>query len=499
MITPDKTFNELAQDYCNMPEPIPLDANKENTLPYPVELLPDDVKETVLSYQEYGQQPLSMIATSALATLSLACQGLANVARDEQLVSPVSLDTITVSDSGDRKTAGDNFFSEPIREWESNKIDELDSEFKNRNADIMTHQLKKEGIKSEIKRKIAKGNDVTTLQDRLRELEKNEPQKIMLPKLFHEEVTPEALAHSLATGYQSSSLWSNEAGIIVGSQAMRPEHLLKTITLLNRLWDGGIYRVDRRTSDNFKIEGRRLTSSLMMQPLVFNQFINRCGDIARGSGFLARNLIVIPKSTMGTRFYKEPPSNINNQAFRQRILQLLDVPLPLDNKGRLKPEILRLTSEAKKIWIEFYNETEAQLASGKEYGDIQDFASKAAENAARIAAIFHLFEDKKGLINEEITRRACGVMAWYLLEIKHIILNNHVSQENQDAKILIDWLVKNNFRTYKIADLLRNAPNKLRNKQRRDKAMYVLESHNYITVGANEIIINSKCWSNNDV
>jgi hypothetical protein len=41
--------------------------------------LPPRTQNAVVSYQRYGQQPLPLIACSALANVSLACQTLANV------------------------------------------------------------------------------------------------------------------------------------------------------------------------------------------------------------------------------------------------------------------------------------------------------------------------------------------------------------------------------------------------------------------------------------
>lgn len=90
------------------PTPTPMVDTYEDPLPYPVQCLPATIKDAVISYQTYGKQPLSLIACSALANVSLACQTLANVARDRVLVSPVSLYFISVAPSGSRKTSIDS-------------------------------------------------------------------------------------------------------------------------------------------------------------------------------------------------------------------------------------------------------------------------------------------------------------------------------------------------------------------------------------------------------
>lgn len=77
----------------NWQKPTPLHQNSDNQTPYPVDSLPSIIKHAVLSYQQYGQQPTPLIACSALANVSLACQSLANVARDHLLVSPLADDS----------------------------------------------------------------------------------------------------------------------------------------------------------------------------------------------------------------------------------------------------------------------------------------------------------------------------------------------------------------------------------------------------------------------
>lgn len=90
--------------------PRPLLPALEPETQYPIDALPPMLRNAVTSYQHYGQQPVALVACSALANLSLACQALANVARDRYLVSPVSLYFLVVAQSGERKSAADNVF-----------------------------------------------------------------------------------------------------------------------------------------------------------------------------------------------------------------------------------------------------------------------------------------------------------------------------------------------------------------------------------------------------
>ena len=79
--------------------------------------------------------------------------------------------------------------------------------------------------------------------------------------------------------------------------------------------------------------------------------------------------------------------------FNSRLRELLNLPLPtLGEAMELDPNVLSLAPEAKREWIEFHDETERELGRAGEFHDIADLAAKTAENAARLAGLFHVFE-----------------------------------------------------------------------------------------------------------
>ena len=121
----DELKNMLAEAEPAANTLIPLVPAEEKRAPYPVEALPQIIRDAVASYQDYGQQPIEMIAMSALANMSLACQGLANVARDSQLIGPLSLSLIVSANSGERKSSGDQVFAAAAREWQREKLEEM--------------------------------------------------------------------------------------------------------------------------------------------------------------------------------------------------------------------------------------------------------------------------------------------------------------------------------------------------------------------------------------
>lgn len=68
----------LATSATDWAEPQSLDREAAQSEPYPLDALPGAVGAAVREYQAYGQQPVALVASSALAVVSLAAQGLSS-------------------------------------------------------------------------------------------------------------------------------------------------------------------------------------------------------------------------------------------------------------------------------------------------------------------------------------------------------------------------------------------------------------------------------------
>lgn len=68
--------------------------------PYPLDALPDMIRAAVEEVHGFTKAPIPLVASSALASLSLAAQTQADAKRAEKLSGPVSLFLLTIADSG---------------------------------------------------------------------------------------------------------------------------------------------------------------------------------------------------------------------------------------------------------------------------------------------------------------------------------------------------------------------------------------------------------------
>src|SRR5450759_3335751 len=382
--------NDAVEDSGAWPDPQPL-ITKIDPAPYPVDALPDSVRAAVEEVVGFVQAPVSMVASSAIGAMSLAIQPHVDVKRAEKLRSPVSVSFLTIADSGERKSTCDGYFTQAIRAYEAFQTQAAKPEAKIKNAEIEAWEAKYKGIKDKIRQLAKNGKPTKGMEAVLGKLEGAKPELLKIPHLIYIDVTPEKLAHGLAKQWSSGGVVSAEAGLVFGSHGMGSESIMRNLAQLNQLWDGNSLTIDRRTTESFSVQGARLTVALQVQSATLRIFLDRAGALARGTGFLSRFLIAWPESTQGHRPFTEAPANCPYlAAFNRRITDLLNQPWSCDGEGAPIPQLLSLTPEAKAAWIGYHDAIEGQVASGGYLFDVRDAASKSADNAARLAALFHV-------------------------------------------------------------------------------------------------------------
>ena len=424
------------------PTPQPLTAKIEAES-YPVDALPDTIRAAVEEVGGFVKAPVPLVASSAIAALSLAIQAHYDVERASKLHSPVSTFTLVIAESGERKSTCDGFFTKAIRDYESAQVEAGKPFMKDYNAAIESWEAKRSGIKDKI-RQLAKDKKPTAdLEADLRDLGHNKPVPPRITRLIYGDVTPEELAFKLAMVWPSGGVVSAEAGVVFGSHGMGSDSVTRNLARLNVLWDGGDLPIDRRTTESFTVRGARLTMGLQVQSATLLSFFEKSGALARGTGFLARFLIAWPESTQGNRPFTEAPEHWPSlAAFNRRITEILNLPVPINDEGSLTPLMLTLTPEAKAAWVAYHDAIEAELASGGELFDVRDVASKSADNATRLAALFHVFEGGLGAIGIDAFERASRIAAWHLNESRRFFGELALPVEMADAARLDKWLIE---------------------------------------------------------
>jgi putative DNA primase/helicase len=462
------------------PEPQPL-ASKVEPEPYPLDALPDCIRAAVLEVLGFVQAPVPLVASSALAALSLAIQAHHDMKRAEKLSGPVGLFLLTIADSGERKSTCDGFFTQEIHKYEAEQAEAAKPLLKCYRAALDAWEAKGSGIKDGIRAGAKAGKDTAPLEEKLRDLELDKPEPPRVPRLTYGDATPESLKWSLAKVWPSGGVVSSEAGSVFGAHGMNKEFIMRNLATFDQLWDGADIATERRSTESFTVRGARLTIALQVQEATLRAFLDQSGELARGIGFLARCLVAWPESTIGRRPFRESSDAWPCLGtFNRRIASILNCEAPIDEDGALTPAMLTFTADAKAEWVAFHDRTERELRDGGKFHDVKDVASKIADNAARMAALFHVFEGAAGAaVGVGSFQAAARIAEWHLNEARRFFGELALPSGLADAARLETWVIdrckRNGTTRVPNMEIQQYGPRGIRAKAQIEDALAVLQ------------------------
>jgi putative DNA primase/helicase len=151
----------------------------------------------------------------------------------------------------------------------------------------------------------------------------------------------------------------------------------------------------------------------------------------------------------------------------------------LDEDGGIVPVTLTLTPEAKAAWIQFHDRIESELKVGGSLCDVRDVASKTADNACRLAAIFQVYEYGKSAVALPAFEPAARIAEWHLTEARRFFGEVVMPEENVLATKLETWIVeycqRRGVSSVPISAIQNSGPSKLRPKVALETTIRALE------------------------
>ena len=266
----------------------------------------------------------------------------------------------------------------------------------------------------------------------------SKPKKPISRKMLFKNATPQAMRDAVSNGSYSFAIVSDEATNVFDSPTTHDS------SFFNDGYSTSPIRVDRKTSPSFVVDVYAMTVLLMAQDKVMRGFLTRKKGRARGDGFLSRFLITYPESMRGYKFMNASiKSNTNIKTFQNRITELLNIfsDTLKESDAELNQKTIRFSPEASDLFIEFFNLLQLQMQPGQFFGEDRDLASRVAENASRLACIFHVFENGlNGEISADTFDRAATICLWFLHQSKRILDQFSSSQDETDMQLLYNWL-----------------------------------------------------------
>jgi hypothetical protein len=450
---------------------------------YPIEALGGVLGSVAREIEECVQCPAGTAGQSILAAGALAAQGHYDVEIDGRTI-PLSLNCLTISESGERKSAADELALSPVHQVQKDRFKQFieDQKSFDLEMDVYTH------AKTQV---LKKPGDQETLLAQTKSL--RIPEQPREPILLSQEPTLEGLMKSFHRGPRSQGLFSDEGGSFFGGFGMKPEHTLKTISGFSKFWDGGpINRTRAGQGESFILDDVRLSSHLMIQPVVAR--LLQGNPLLIEQGYLARFLIVIAEPKAGTRFYqsKNPRESIAFANYDKVMQRLLTT--GINENPNIDLDTLRLNREAMELWEVSYNKIERELGGNDDLSEIKPTASKMAENIARIAGVLAVFDDAC-VIEALHMKNAIVLGSYYLQQATTFVRNIDVEGKIAKAEELLAWLRKRPARLFHI-DEVSNTPRPITNRSApfTRELLAILVSEGWLDVIAYNTLEKPKEW-----
>jgi len=342
----------------------------------------------IVSILAKTKAPDDLVLLSVLSTYSLLLQGIINVERPVVGGGPVSLFTLIIAESGERKSTVSRLLEKPISDFQKKVNEGYEEKLIAFGVEEKIRSQEKKILEKELSKHLKAGKSVDEIKRALIDLELSGVKPPRRTQIILEDVTSEALASALHEGIGHAGLISSEGASILDSRA------IQDLPRLNKLWSAESISVNRKSSPSFIVNDGRITISIMSQPSAMTKFMEKKEEEAIGIGFLARFLVCNPHSTQGNRFINVSFDEEGDgyQDFLEQAKNILNKVQEFTDNPELEKKEIKFSLEAKRYWIDLFNQIESNLNLGGRFFYARDHGSKLAENIARIAALLSYIE-----------------------------------------------------------------------------------------------------------
>lgn len=387
---PDLMLNELLAeapeigDFDPWPPPAPLTCEPSSV---PVDGLPTVVRDMVRAVEASVQAPVEVPLGFALSAISAATRGCWDIdITSSWRGEPPSLYVVTLADSGERKSAGMRPLLHVLHEAEKR----LAIEVKAKNRD---RSLRRKAAEARIKR-VPEDEDAALREAAV--IHENRPRPV--PELILSDTTTEALGMNMAHQGGAASLFITEATAfrtVAGAYSDKGKG--GNVGLLNHSYDAERYTDKRVNRGGVTIPRPFLSWGAAVQPQVLTGYAD---GTTEGSGFLARFLLLLPKSRVGQRLMRTDAIPPTVQAAWDTALTALHArawdhysAMTDDPDEFGQPLTLHFDADAAEILLDYGQELEDRKGGDHELRDLGGWIEKHPARLARIAALFALLED----------------------------------------------------------------------------------------------------------
>lgn len=397
---------------------------------------------------------------------------------------PSGLYTLTLADSGDRKSTAFNTAFKVMHEARQQRHAQFERDLADWNA----------------RRKQCSGKRA------LEDFNAQNPAPVSQVDVLESDASYSRIVSDFIGGIDRAGIpalyWeADEGALMLTGHSMSDDSLRVTAAGLCKLYDSGkVQRVRSRANADGggTAYERRMALGLSAQEITVRKALGN--EVLQGGGLLPRFLLTAPRSLAGTRTKnrtidpeKARRTAAGLQAYYEQCRSIMAIP-PAVQKGnptQIDAPCLTWDDAAVDLWYNFYNATEKAQGPGGQYALMKPWASRAGEHMARLATKLAYFHGHKTVTDKDAIG-AMLIVAHSLNEWARYLEAESPSGAMRDAIALENWLIskatdkegKVNWQQFTERELTRGGPSFLRSdKARRTAAFAILVSRNRIIQG----------------
>lgn len=451
-------------------QPIPF--NEPNLPTFPIDCLPDTVRDFVIGLSESTQTPIDICAASVLAILALCVQGKYRIQGKPDWIEPLNLYVVGIAEPSERKSAIISAVSKPVCAYEAEENKRLAPLIEKSKMELRILQQKQKALEAKAVKGNADSDELLQIADEVAAFEEKKPLR-----LYVDDITTEKLVSALSDNGRTAVL-SSEGGLFDMLAGIYTKNV--NIDVILKAWSGDSIRVDRIGRASESIPHPALTILLTVQPKVIaGMMANRNFS---GRGLTARFLYCMPRSHVGKRrFHTKPISEEALRRYEGIVCDMLDEYKP-------QPELITLSDDARELLGDFADALEPKLKT--DYADIAQWAGKLTGTVLRIAGILcraqglradDFLQDPDPLIVDADTmQKAITIGSYYTRHARAAYALMGADETTENSKYLLSMVLRHELVRFTRRDVMRLCQ-RFKNTAQVQPALDHLEDRGYIS------------------
>jgi replicative DNA helicase len=457
--------------------------------PFPVDALGPTLARSARAVAEQHQCPVDLPGVLTLPALASAVGKGARAVVIETWEEPLNLYVASALAPGENKSPVLRLVYGPLRERE----DELAKEAAPGISDRRNEREIAEGRLAKAKKDAVAADgstdsmaNVSGAQAALDKLP-----LLVAPRVFVDDITPEALVQVLAEQEGCTTLMSSEGGIFA-TLAGRYSQNVPNVDAVLKAHDGREpIRVSRKNAPDINVEVPCLTFALAIQPSVLVELGGKAEF--RDRGLVARFLYSIPTSLVGSRHMRVDESDISDST--AAFTDFADCLASAHRKFGAYRDVVQkiyLESPSLSIFSDWREYLESQRGPGGAHSAMAGWSNKIDSHTVRIAALLAIADSSAGLTVLKVPKvtpdhmcRAIEIMRYFIEHARAAFDLMCADEATTAAGSLLKWAIgsqKTAFTLNEAKDHL-HGQTLLKSAEQRTAAANVLVEYGWLRQG----------------